>query len=257
MTTAREPLVDYESRAARYRSGRELTPAQVERWRTAVAERVPAALGAPAAPGATVVDAGAGTGAFLPMWASLGAHRIVAVEPSSAMRGFAAARGVAGAEIIAGTLTAMPLADDAADVMWISAVLHHVADHGAAFAEVARVLRPRGRLLVRGLVPGLSRVPWLDHVPGADRALARFPDLATLTRLATDAGLRPAGADVVVDGAPRTPAEAAAWITAMRSADSLLTALTDDEIATGLAALRRLRDPLDPVTLGLVTFEAP
>ena len=251
MTTEREPLVDYESHAAPYRRGRELGPAQVERWRTAVAERLPAA------PCTTVVDAGAGTGAFLPMWASLGARRIVAVEPSPAMRSFATARGVVGAEVVAGTLASIPLADAAADIVWISAVLHHVADRGAAFAEVARVLRPRGRVLVRGLVPGASRVPWLDLVPGADRALARFPDLAALTTIATDAGLHPVAADVIVDGEPRAPADIAAWITGMRHADSLLTALTDDEIASGLAALRRLGDPLDPVTLSLVTFAAP
>ena len=82
--------------------------------------------------------------------------------------------------------------------------------------------------------------------PEPSRALARFPDLAALTRLATDAGLRPVAADVIVDGEPRAPADVAAWITAMRHADSLLTALTDDEIATGLAALRRLDGPLDP-----------
>jgi SAM-dependent methyltransferase len=251
VTTEREPLVDYESSAARYRRGRELTPAQAERWRAAVSARLPAG------PWATVIDAGAGTGVFLPLLASLGAHRIVAVEPSSAMRGFATARRVAGAEVVAGTLASLPLADDTADVVWISAVLHHVADPVTAFAEVARVLRPGGRLLVRGLVPGRSRVPWLDHVPGADRALARFPDLGTLTRLATDAGLRLAATDTVVDGEPRAPADLAAWIIGMRSADSLLTALTDDEIATGLAALRRLDGPLDPVTLSLVTFEAP
>jgi SAM-dependent methyltransferase len=173
------------------------------------------------------------------------------------MRSFATARGVAGARIVAGTLTSIPLADDAADVVWISAVLHHVADRDSAFAEVARVLRPRGRLLVRGLVPGFSLVPWLDHLPGIDRALARFPDLAALTRIATDAGLRLVDADVVVHGEPQAPADVAVWITEMRHADSILTALTDDEIATGLAALRRLDDPLHPVTLGLVTFAAP
>jgi hypothetical protein len=43
----------------------------------------------------------------------------------------------------------------------------------------------------------------------------------------------------------------------MRDADSILTALSDDDIAQGLAALRRLGDQrLEPTALSLLTAEA-
>lgn len=47
------------------------------------------------------------------------------------------------------------------------------------------------------------------------------------------------------------------WIEQMKDADSLLTALTDDEIGAGVRALRALGDTdLGPLTLGLVAFRA-
>ena len=244
-----EPLVDYERNAGRYTQGRELAPEQLDRWRTAVAARLP---------GTTlqlVLDVGAGTGIFLPMWASLGATRILAVEPSPAMRAAATERAVAAADVVAGDLVALPLRSATADLLWLSAVLHHVADRRGAFAELARVVHPRGRILIRGFVPGASRVPWLEHLPGAERAKQRFPSVEELGELATATGLRIVGVDTVDDPAPVRPAAAAEWITLMRGADSLLTALTDDEIATGVDSLRALPDePIGHVALALITI---
>jgi ubiquinone/menaquinone biosynthesis C-methylase UbiE len=252
MTTGRRPLVDYDANAERYRRGRDLSTAQHERWRAVVADRLPEG------PLSLVVDAGAGTGAFLPMWEALGARRILAVEPSAAMRAAAAGRAtaIAAARIVAGTLDALPAASGTADVVWVSTVLHHVVDRHGAFREIARVLRPRGRLLLRGFLPGSSRVPWLDHFPGAERATARFPSLQDVHDLAERAGLRIVDDATVPEALRVHPAQAIAWITQMRNADSLLTALTDDEIARGIAALGELADePLAPVALDLVTLE--
>lgn len=252
MTTGPRPLVDYDTNAQRYRRGRDLTGEQLERWRAVVADRLPDG------PLSLVVDAGAGTGAFLPMWDALGARRILAVEPSTAMRAAAADRAIAAAQIVAGNLNAIPTASASTDVVWVSTVLHHVVDRRGAFAEIARVLRPRGRLLLRGFLPGSSRVPWLEHLPGAERASARFPGLQEILDLADEAGLRAIAVDTVEDARRVRPAEAIAWISEMRTADSLLTALSDDEIAAGTAALQALPDELlDPVSLDLVTLERP
>ncbi|MCB1017639.1 MAG: class I SAM-dependent methyltransferase [Acidimicrobiales bacterium] len=249
MAEGRSPLVDYEASAAAYRRGRELGDEQSARWREVVRAHLPEA------PRGRVVDAGAGTGAFLPMWRALTPGPLVAVEPSPAMRAQAAGRDAADA-VVAGTLAALPLARAAVDVVWVSAVLHHVPDRAAALAEVARALRPGGRLLVRGLFPDRGRVPWLEAFPGAERALARFPTVAAVAAALPDAGLR-RRAVVDVDEPPRPlPAEAAAWVEAMRRSDSLLTALTDDEVDAGSAALRALPPvPLDPVRLTLVVAE--
>lgn len=118
MTTGRRPLVDYDAsaNAQRYRRGRDLTATQHKLWRAAVADRLPHG------PLPLVVDAGAGTGAFLPMWEALGARRILAVEPSTAMRAVAidrVAAAVAAARIVAGTLEAIPAATASADVVWV------------------------------------------------------------------------------------------------------------------------------------------
>ena len=250
MTDRPEPLVDYERNADRYTQGRELGREQLERWRTAVAARLPDA------PLSLVVDVGAGTGVFLPLWESLGARQIVAVEPSPAMRAVAARRAIDSAQILAGDLSGLPVASAAADVLWLSAVLHHAADRRGAFAELARVTRPRGRVLVRGFVPGASRVPWLDHLPGAERASRRFPGVDDLRELAAGTGMRIVAVDTVEDPAPVLPTAAADWITLMRGADSILTALTDDEIAAGVDALRALPDEsIGHVALALVTIE--
>ena len=81
-----------------------------------------------------------------------------------------------------------------------------------------------------------------------------------MTRLV--AALRAAGFAVVdvVDVPEPTQASAtrhAEWIATMRHADSLLTALHDDEIAAGIATLQGLGDTLlPPLALTLVTAEA-
>jgi ubiquinone/menaquinone biosynthesis C-methylase UbiE len=247
-TTSRR-LVDYdEQNAAAYRRGRDLSPAQLQRWRAAVGRALP-----PDRVG-DVVDAGSGAGLFLPLWSQLGADRIVAVEPSAAMRDLARQRAVERASVVAADLLSLPIATASTDVVWASAVLHHLEDRPAAFDEIRRVLRASGRLLVRGFLPDVSRVPWLEHFPGAATARARFP---TLGDLAADAAGRLQVVDVAVvqDQEPARPAHVIEWVTAMRSADSILTALDDDDVATGLDVLAGLPDrPLEPVTLALVTM---
>jgi SAM-dependent methyltransferase len=246
--TIRRPFVDYQHHATTYRKGRDLTRAQLERWASVVADRLPS----PAL--RLVVDGGAGTGAFLSLWRDLGADRVLAVEPSAAMRTVAAGRRIASASVLAGDLGSLPVATGTADVVWVSAVIHHVADRPAAFGEIARVLRPGGRLLLRGYLPGLSRVPWLEYFPGAERAAARFPTLQSLERDASE--LETLDVTGVDDIERVRPCDAIAWIRAMRHADTLLTALEDEEIESGLDALAALPDvPLAPATLTLLTMQ--
>ena len=173
-------------------------PAQHKRWRAVVADRLPDG------PLSLVVDAGAGTGAFLPMWEGLGARRILAVEPSAAMRAAAVDRAtaipIAAARIVAGSLDALPAATATADVVWVSTVLHHVVDRQGAFREIARVLRPRGRLLLRGFLPGSSRVPWLDHFPGAERVR---PPGSRACRTSTTSPSEPGSASSTTSPSPK------------------------------------------------------
>jgi SAM-dependent methyltransferase len=111
----------------------------------------------PAAAAARLLDAGCGTGFNL---AALGARgRAVGVDLSMEALGFCRARGVVAARA---SVLALPFADAVFDVVTSFDVLYHrwVEDDRAAVAELARVLRPGGVLLVR--VPAL-RLLWGAH----------------------------------------------------------------------------------------------
>jgi SAM-dependent methyltransferase len=90
-----------------------------------------------------VVDLGAGTGKLTRVLVALG-HRVTAVEPLDEMRAQLEA-AVTDARAVAGRAESMPLADGSADVV-TSAQAFHWFDHDDALPEIARVLRPGGRL---------------------------------------------------------------------------------------------------------------
>ena len=241
-------FVDYDRAARRYDAGRGLSDDTLECWRRAVVARVEPA-------GRTVLDVGAGTGAFAAAWVAWGARAVVAVEPSEAMRRQATGRAVAGVAVVGGRGEALPVGAASVDVVWMSAVLHHLTDRERCAREVRRVLRPGGHLLVRGYVPDRSRVPWLDWLPGADRARTRFPGSADVRRIFEAQGLMLGDAVEVAEPHRHGRGEAASWIERMREADSLLTALAPAEVAAGVAALRAAPDePLEPLALTLLTF---
>ena len=123
------------------------------------------------------VDLAAGTGLFTR--ALLGhAARVIAVEPDARMREVLASRSP-GLDVRAGRGEAMPLPDASADALFVSTAWHWL-DLPRAIPEIARVLRPGGRL---GVI-WTSRDRDEDWVAGLD--LLR-PD-------STDDGPRGAGA---------------------------------------------------------------
>src|SRR5262245_57888935 len=90
-----------------------------------------------------VVDLGAGTGKLTRSLVGLG-HRVIAVEPLPGM--LEQLRGaVPRATALSGSAEAIPLADASADVV-VCAQSFHWFDHETALPEIARVLRPGGRL---------------------------------------------------------------------------------------------------------------
>lgn len=108
--------------------------------------------------GATrVVDMGAGTGALTRSLLALGLE-VVAVEPDDQMRDVLASR-LPSVEVRAGRAEELPLEEAEADVV-LGGQMWHWVDLEAATAEVARVLRPGGRL---GLVWNQrdESVPWM------------------------------------------------------------------------------------------------
>ncbi len=89
------------------------------------------------------VDLGAGTGLFTRALLSRAA-RVIAVEPDERMREVLARRSP-DVDVRAGRGEAMPLLDASADAVFVSTAWHWL-DPVRAVPEIARVLRPGGRL---------------------------------------------------------------------------------------------------------------
>jgi SAM-dependent methyltransferase len=90
-----------------------------------------------------VVDLGAGTGKLTRSLVDLG-HRVTAVEPLPEMLDQLRA-AVPEATAVEGGAEEIPLAAESADVVTVAQAFHWF-DHGPALVEIARVLRPGGRV---------------------------------------------------------------------------------------------------------------
>ena len=63
-------------------------------------------------------------------------------------------------EVVRGDLTALPVPDASVDRVIASEVLEHIPDDATAFAEIARVLKPGGRVAVTVPRYGPERICW-------------------------------------------------------------------------------------------------
>ena len=105
-------------------------------------------------PDLVVGDLGCGTG-LLSHAIAPHVGRVIAVDASPDMLDAARDRlaGQEQVEFRQGDIEALPIADGALDVAILSLVLHHVPDPARALTEVARVVRPGGRVLVVDMFP--------------------------------------------------------------------------------------------------------
>ena len=110
--------------------------------------RTAAIAAAGISPGALVADVGTGTG-FLAEAALDAGARVVGIDVSDNMLAQVAGRFAGRAfEARRGDADALPLGPGEADAVVANMVLHHAPDPPAAIREMARVLRPGGRLVI-------------------------------------------------------------------------------------------------------------
>jgi 2-polyprenyl-3-methyl-5-hydroxy-6-metoxy-1,4-benzoquinol methylase len=147
-------------------------------------------------PGERVLDLGCGDGAFAAELVAAGCEVVMVDVAREALRR-ARARAPSAEGVLVAENAPLPFAEDNFDVVWAGEVLEHVADVVGLLAEVRRVLRWGGRLLVTTPWHGRVVVATDAHLdPRADHL--RFFSARTLRAVLRDAGF----SEVRVAGGP-------------------------------------------------------
>lgn len=220
-------------------------------------------------PGWRVLDAGCGSGSFLPLLAELvgPAGRVDAVDLAAANVAAAQARlrvspAPCPVEPREGSLLALPYPDGAFDGAWCANTAQHFADEDlpGVLAELARVVRPGGLVAVKDADMSLWRLAPADPllVAALARAGLRAPGTSahretqgslrgrTLRRWLERAGLERVWqrTDLVERWQPLRPVERRLWADWVRHLAALAEArgLAEDE----RAAWRAVADPDAP-----------
>ncbi len=147
-------LPDYSRQAERYDETRAASPSVLRPLREALA----------GAPGPRLADIGGGTGNYALALRGEGWEPVV-VDRSAEMLALAAAKGL---ETVRADAQRLPFEDESFDAATMISMLHHVEDRDAALAEARRILRPGGRLVLKGFAGEDAASLWiLDYFPSS------------------------------------------------------------------------------------------
>jgi demethylmenaquinone methyltransferase/2-methoxy-6-polyprenyl-1,4-benzoquinol methylase len=159
------------------RAGSLLSFGQDPRWRAALVRSIPVARGA------RVLDVATGTGMVAAALVRRSGCRVTALDQSPQMLGGLQAR-LAADPLLAGSIEpllgeaeSLPFADASFDALTFTYLLRYVEDPAAALRELARVVRPGGRVaMVEFGVPSrpLLRVLWRVYTRAVMPALGRL-----------------------------------------------------------------------------------
>lgn len=204
-------------------------------WRRAIARFVDPT-------GLRVVDIGCGGGIYSTSLAQMGAAQVTGIDSSAQMvqdaRHRAEAAGIPAVTFQQGSAERTGLPDVSADLVLQRALIHHLADPAAAFAEARRILKPGGTLLVQDRTMDDVMAPAsAEHLRGWFFELfPRLVDVEAARRPSgdeVDAWLREAGLAVV----------GRHWLAERRQTYANLKELNADLRArTGRSILHELKD---------------
>jgi ubiquinone/menaquinone biosynthesis C-methylase UbiE len=229
-----------EQTAAAFKAVREVPRDGLSEWREAVRRHLRPSQGM------TLLDIGAGTGAFSAAFCDWFDLTVLAVEPSAAMRN--QIPQLPTIQVFEGDAGALPLPDASADAAWLSLVLHHLPDLGVAAHEIRRVLRPGAPILIRQGFPdryepvgnlkldGIELVRWF---PETARTLATYPTVKDTCQAFAVAGFQLDALEQVRETYPTSLADFVSQLDTFRHADTTMRQLTEDEFLRGKERLRR------------------
>lgn len=229
-----------EQTAAAFKAVREVPRDGLSEWREAVRRHLRPSQGM------TLVDIGAGTGAFAAAFSDWFDLSVVAVEPSAAMRD--QIPRTPAIQVLEGNASTLPLPDASADAAWLSLVIHHIPDLGAAAREIRRVLRPGAPVLIRQGFPDryepsgnlkLDSIELVRWFPETARMAGTFPSLKDTCHAFAAAGFRRDGLEQVRETYPTSLADFLGQLDTFRQADTTMRNLTEDEFLRGKERLRR------------------
>jgi SAM-dependent methyltransferase len=248
--------INYDKEQYRdYARGRALSDEQMQAWISAFGALLPGRR--PLAG----LDVGSGTGRFTPALAQAFGP-VTGVEPAVRMREIAQARARHPAvRYLAGSAENIPVPPGSADYALMFLSWHHVQDKSRAVRELARVLKPAGRLLLRSNFS--DHIPpsgwWLEYFPrGFEADAALFQPLHEVIAAFTSAGWRVASFGRVTEPSTCTRGD---MLERLRlRTHSSFAQLTPDELETGFRRLEQAiaadpGAPAPPDAATLLTLE--
>ncbi|MCG0279063.1 MAG: methyltransferase domain-containing protein [Thermanaeromonas sp.] len=101
-------------------------------------------------PGSHILDVGTGTGVLLPFLVEAAGKdgRVVALDIAEEMLARAKAKNIENVEYVLGDITCTPFEDNTFDEIICNSCFPHVIDKPQALREMARLLKPGGRLVI-------------------------------------------------------------------------------------------------------------
>jgi SAM-dependent methyltransferase len=147
-------LADYRRQAEHYDETRSASPSVLRVLHSALE----------GAPGLRLADIGGGTGNYALAFKREGWEPVV-VDRSPEMLERAAAKGL---EVVEADAQRLPFEDESFDAVTMISMLHHVENRDAALVEARRILRPGGRLALKGFTGEDAATLWiLNYFPSS------------------------------------------------------------------------------------------